>query len=174
MIIDTERTRQHLRDFAFRDLFVEELGWNRPGNPRPSPVSLAGMPLTQRYLAELGGVMAIEITSEDGIPDAKTRRAIHREIAQQHHENLVIFTDAGRTQSLWRWEKREDGKSYPREHLYVAGQSGDLFMSKISAMFVGLADLDEHGRMGVVDASARLRRAGCGARYPKVLRGVQA
>lgn len=91
MAIDTTRTRQHLQDFAFRDLFVEELGWNRPRESRSASAVLDGTTYTWRYAAELGGVAVIEIEAESGIPDAKTRAAIHREITKLHHEKLLIF-----------------------------------------------------------------------------------
>ncbi|HEX8450920.1 MAG TPA: RNA-binding domain-containing protein [Longimicrobium sp.] len=156
MAINTARTRQHLQDFAFRDLFVEELGWNRPRESRPLPAALDGNAYTQRHVAELGGAVVIEIEAEGGIPDAKARAAIHRATARLHHENLLIFVDHLRTQSLWFWAKRDGAKLLPREHLYVKGQAGDLFLSKISGMFVELGDLDDEGNIPVVEVARRL------------------
>lgn len=92
-------------------------------------------------------------------PDAKTRAAIHKDIAKLHHENLLIFLDQKRTQSLWYWVKREDGKSYAREHLYTKGQPGDLFLSKLGAMVVDLSDFDETGAVPVVEVASRLKSA---------------
>ncbi|MBA4159668.1 MAG: hypothetical protein H0X65_19660 [Gemmatimonadetes bacterium] len=117
MAIDTARTRQHLQDFAFRELFVEELGWNRARDGRLAPAALDGTAYTRRHVAELGGVVVIEIEAEGGIPDARTRAAIHREIPRLHHENLLIFVDPARTQSLWFWAKRDGARLLPREHL---------------------------------------------------------
>ncbi|MDQ3555825.1 MAG: hypothetical protein M3409_03480 [Gemmatimonadota bacterium] len=156
MAIDTARTRQHLQDFTFRDLFVEELGWNRPRSNRPEPAAVDGTAYTRRHVAELGGVAVIEIEAEGGIPDARTRAAIHREIARLHHENLLIFVDPARTQSLWFWAKRDGARLFPREHLYVRGQAGDLFLSKISGMFVELGELDAEGNVPVVQVARRL------------------
>jgi len=156
MAIDTARTRQHLQDFAFRDLFVEELGWNRPRESRPISAVLDGTAYTQRYVAELGGVAVIEIETEGGIPDARKRAAIHREVVKLHHENLLIFVDPARTQSVWFWAKRDGARLLPREHLYVKGQAGDLFLSKISGMFVELSDLDAEGDIPVVEVARRL------------------
>src|SRR5205823_5639226 len=98
--------------------------------------------------------------SADGeIPDAKARAGIHKEIRSLHHENLLIFVDGKRSQSLWYWVKRQDGKDHPRDHLYVRGQPGDLFLSKLSAMVFDLAELDETGRVPVVEVARRLQQA---------------
>jgi hypothetical protein len=71
----------------------------------------------------------------------------------------LIFADEQRTQSLWYWIKRDGAKRSPREHLYVHGQPGDLFVSKINAMFVDIGDLDERGNLPVVEAARRVQVA---------------
>ena len=50
-------------------------------------------------------------------------------------------------------------KLLPRRHSYFKGQPGDLFLSKISAMFVDIADLDEDGSLGVAQAAKLLQKA---------------
>ena len=100
------------------------------------------------------------VTSASGnIPDAETCKAVHKAVSELFHENLLIFVDADNTQSLWYWAKREGGKLLPRRHSYFRGQPGDLFLSKISAMFVDFADLDEDGSIGVAQAAKRLQDA---------------
>ena len=76
----------------------------------------------------------LEIESEPGpIPDAKTRAAVHKEISKLHHENLLIFVDSERAQSLLvlgQTPKRQNVS--PHDHLYASkGQPGDLFLSKL-------------------------------------------
>jgi hypothetical protein len=133
--LNIPRTRDLLQKFDFRGLFIEELGWSQPSLRRPAVSTYNGATFEQRQIADLSGVVVFEVTAQDGsIPDAKTRAAIHKEVAKLHHENLLIFLDQKRTQSLWYWVKRENGKSYPREHLYVQGQPGDLFLSKLGAI----------------------------------------
>ena len=63
--------------------------------------------------------------------DAKLRAAVHREVVKQFREHLLIFVDGAGTQSLWYWVKRHDGKSHPRDHLYLydlkaGGQAREL------------------------------------------------
>lgn len=158
--LDIPRTRSLLQKFEFKTLFIEELGWSQPSAKKHTVLVQDGIEFEIRHIAELAGVIAVEITAQDkSIPNAKTRAAIHKQIAKQHHENLLIFLDSHRTQSLWYWAKREGSKTYPREHLYVQGQPGDLFLSKLSAMVFDISELDEAGRVPVVEVAGRLRNA---------------
>lgn len=67
--------------------------------------------------------------------------------------------DANRTQSLWYWAKRQDGKFYPRDHLFVRGQPGDLFLSKLGQIVFDLSDFDAEGNVSIVEVARRLRSA---------------
>lgn len=154
------RTRSLLQKFEFKTLFIEELGWSQPSNRRSVSLTHDGSEFEIIQIAELAGVVVLEITARDGsIPNAKVRVGLYKSIAKQHHENLLIFLDRHRTQSLWYWVKREGPKSYPREHLYVQGQPGDLFLSKLSAMVFDITELDEVGQVPVVEVASRLRNA---------------
>ena len=162
MRIDLESARKRLKDFDFLRLFVEELGWSQPADCRPVPVRQADAAFTRRQVAQLAGVVVFEVEPADGdrrIPDAKTRAAIHKEIAARHHENLVIFVDGQRSQSLWYWVKREQGKRYPRDHIFMRGQSGDLFLSKLGAMVFDLSDFDAAGNVPLLEVTDRLKAA---------------
>jgi hypothetical protein len=152
--------RKHLDSFDFRNLFVEELGWSRPLERQKASIEVGESELERLQIAQLSGVVVFELTSQDGaIPDVKTRRSIHTEISKSYHENLLIFVDRERTQSLWYWIKREGGKSYPREHLYMRGQPIDLLLSKINAMVFDVSEFDEMGNVPVVEVANRLKKA---------------
>ena len=115
MAIDFERTRNCLKEFDFGKLFIEELGWSQPASRQAAAFAVKDAKFTRRQLAGLAGAVVLEISADDGkIPDAKTRAAVHKEIARLHHENLLIFVDADHSQSLWYWVKRQNGKTYPR------------------------------------------------------------
>lgn len=160
MSISFQRIRDHLGRFDFQRLFIDELGWSQPASKTAAGMKIASADLQRRQIAQLAGVVAIEITAGDGrIPDAKTRLAAYREITKLHHENLLIFVDQARTQSVWYWVKREDGKLRPRDHFYFKGQPGDLFIGKLSGMVFDLGELDESGNVPVVEVAARLRKA---------------
>ncbi len=166
-----ERTRNLLQAFRFTDLFIEELGWNEVAQQPPQTCVVDEVTYQSQPIAELGGVVVFElVASEDGsqegtIPDAKGRQAVHSQISQQYHENLLIFVDAAdeskRGRSVWIYipHRRGGEPSYPRTHTYVKGQTGDLFLSKLKALYVDLIDLDEAGNLSVLEATGRLKAA---------------
>ncbi|MBX7255940.1 MAG: ATP-binding protein [Candidatus Hydrogenedentes bacterium] len=160
MPLDLNKARKCLADFDFSKLFVEELGWSQPASRQAIAITHKDAGFTRRQLAQLSGVMVLEITAKDGqIPGAKTRAALHKEISALHHENLLIFVDERRTQSLWYWVKRQDGKTSARDHIYVRGQPGDLFLSKLNSMVFDLGDFDEAGNVPLVEVADRLKEA---------------
>ena len=162
MPLNLQSTRQLLQDFEFRRLFVEELGWSHPPYAlKPADAEAkGGLRFHRAPVAVLSGIHVFEITTPDGqIPPAKARAAIHTAVSVLAAENLLIFTDAARTQSLWYWVKREAGKSHARDHLYVKGQPGDLFLSKLAAMVVDITELDAEGNIPVTEVAHRLKAA---------------
>ncbi|MGL4375368.1 MAG: Eco57I restriction-modification methylase domain-containing protein, partial [Microcoleaceae cyanobacterium] len=88
------------------------------------------------------------------IPNATTRLAIYKQIAELAHENLLIFLDQERTQSVWYWVKREGSKIYPRDHVYVKREPCDLLLTKVIALYV---DIDELDSLSVIDVAQRLQ-----------------
>ncbi|MEK6283254.1 MAG: ATP-binding protein [Acidobacteriota bacterium] len=158
--LDVQKARDLLQGFDFGKLFVEELGWSQPVSHQSISFVFKGDEFKRKQIAQLSGVAVLEVTSSDGrIPDRKTLAAIHKEISKLHHENLVIFVDAQRSQSLWYWVKREDKKVFPREHLYIRGQPVDLLLSKITAMVFDVTEFDEAGNVSVVEVANRLKQA---------------
>ncbi len=154
------RSRKLLQQFDFHTLFIEELGWEQPGQSRPDRIEVEGLGYERRQIAQLAGVVVFELTAEAGqIPEAKARAAVQKQITAHYYENLLIFVDARRSQSVWYWVKRDGSKRYPRSHHYVKGQTGDLFLSKISAMFVDMSELDEQGNIPVVEVAGRMKAA---------------
>src|SRR6266566_5853058 len=159
LTFEIKRTRDHLQELDFKALF-NELGWNRPRNPNPVDMVIQDASYKRREIAELAGVAVFEIKAQDGkIPDAKMRRAIHKEISSLYHENLLIFLDTARTQSLWYWVKRDGTKLQPREHLYVKGQPGDLSLGKLENMVFEIGDFDAAGNVSVLEVAKRLKDA---------------
>ncbi|HQF54374.1 MAG TPA: ATP-binding protein [Fibrobacteria bacterium] len=141
---------------------MEELGWLNPSSRTTTPIQGKGFAGTLRPVAQLGGVQVIAFVSDAAEwPTADIRRAVHKEVAKSYHENLLIFLDRFKdpTQSLWHWVRTEGKRSVVREHAYLKGQSGDLFLTKLSSLVVELAELDDSGDLRVVEVLKRLRDA---------------
>jgi hypothetical protein len=160
MPLDLNRARACLQNFEFSKLFIEELGWSQPASRQTVSMTCGEQTIVRRQVAQLAGVVTFEITTQDGhIPNTKTRASVHKEISKLHHENLLIFVDKDRTQSLWYWVKRQNGKLSARDHIYVKGQPGDLFLSKLNSMVFDLRDFDEEGNIPLVEVTDRLKAA---------------
>lgn len=163
MAINRANVRRLLQAFNFRTLFIEEMGWGSVPRTSPVPMEVNETRFMRRPIAQLSGVSVFEIYPAEAnvkLPDAKTRAAIHKLIEGLSHENLLIFVDEekeeDRTQSMWYWVKRDGKKKRPREHLYLQGQPGDLFLSKLDGMVVELDDLREDGTIPITEVTSRL------------------
>lgn len=156
MTINFQQCRKFLQYFNFQDLFIQQLGWEFPAVNKPVFMEVDEQKYTRSPIAALAGAVVFEITCNGAeIPNARTLEAIYREIAQLHLENLLIFIDHNRTQSLWYWVRREGSKIYPRDHVFTKSQTGDLLLSKISALRVGIEEIEE---ITVIDIAERLQR----------------
>jgi hypothetical protein len=166
--LDFPAFEKHLAAFDFVRLFIDVLGWNRASSEASWNNDAAGeTTFTHRTVAELGGVVAIQVVTDAGWPDEQQRMRVWKHIASSHAENLLIFTDkqTGASQSQWYWVKRdknpETGKPRltSRRHEYFKGQPVDLFASKLQAMVVELSELDASGRLPVLEAARRIAAA---------------
>jgi Putative DNA-binding domain len=159
MSLNFQRTRDLLYNFQFEDLFIEELGWSQPTRKKAIPLEVEEKAYEYKCIAEVSGVAVFEVTATDGtIPVAKVRTAIHQDIAKLKRENLLIFIDKTRTRSLWYWVKREGNKEFIRDHLYVKGQPGDLFLSKLGSLVIDITELEDDS-LSVVKIAHRLQKA---------------
>ena len=166
--LDFSAFEEHLAAFDFVRLFIDVLGWNRASSETAWQNDTAGdTAFSRRTVAELGGVVAIQVVLDAGWPDEQQRLRVWKHIASRHAENLLIFTDkqTGASQSQWYWVKRgkhpETGKPRltPRRHEYFKGQPVDLFASKLQSMVVELSELDAAGRLPVLEAARRIAAA---------------
>lgn len=166
--LDFSSFEKHLSAFDFARLFVDVLGWNRaPAEGQWQSDAAGETAFTRRTVAELGGVVAIQVVADSGWPDEQQRLRVWKHIAHSHVENLLIFTDRQdkASQSQWYWVKRdkhpETGKPRltARRHDYFRGQPVDLFASKLQAMVVELSELDATGRLPVLEAARRIQAA---------------
>jgi hypothetical protein len=160
MNIDTSRVRDCLKRFDFRNLFVEELGWNICNN-RPVDVQVDAQTFCLTPLAEQGGmVIYLGESLEDGtIPPSNTRRVIETKITKLTHEHMIVFVNKERTRSVWQWVRRQQGKqTAAREHTYYKGQPGDSLLQKLAGIAFNIDDLDEEGRVAIAEVTGRVTK----------------
>ena len=157
MPLDVARTRHHLKDFNFKNLFIEELGWNHCSNQ--IDVTLDGNTFSLSAVAEKHGMVAFTCSPSTGerIPDYCLRRKLERQTAKSVHEHIIIYTDFDRTTQIWQWMKRETGKPTAcREHTYHINQPGDSLIQKLQAI---VFRLEEEETLTIVEVAGRAKAA---------------
>jgi Eco57I restriction-modification methylase len=153
-----QKIRQCLRDFNFKTLFVEELGWDIL-NEHPLVIPVDGTTYVLRPLVEKRGVRVFvcEPNAEGRIPADGVLRKIEHEVIRSAYEHFIIYVDAAREHQVWLWVKREQGKRLAsRMHRYHRGQSGELLAQKLERLAIGL---EEEERLQMTEVAGRVARA---------------
>lgn len=111
MPLSKSRIQQHLRNFNFRQLFSEELGWDNP--PAAAAVLVDGQRYALTAIAHKRGLVAYQCPAPLGgrIPAYTVPRKIDQQATKSAHEYLIIFTDPAQTTQIWYWVKREPGRT---------------------------------------------------------------
>ncbi len=156
MHLDAERARSDLKEFDFKDLFIQELGWDRYNAALTVPTD--GQTFTLNAMAEKRGMVAFlcQPAIDGRIPDYATRRKIERLVSKSALEHLIVYVDADKTTQVWQWVKREAGKPAAcREHTYSLAQSGDALVQKLGAIAFSLEE-EEQG-IPLIEVTSRVR-----------------
>ena len=162
MQINRNRISQLLKDFEFKTVLIEELGWERYSGEVKTEIREKGVDESEYLLtaiAEKRGMAVFQCSARtDGsIPNYATRRKIQREVAKFVHEHLIIYTDAAETTQIWQWVKREPGKPLAcREHRYHREQSGESLIQKLETIAFSL---DEEEDLTLIDVTWRVDMA---------------
>lgn len=157
MAFNDASVRKHLKSFAFTDLFVEDLGWDR--KTLSLSVEVAGHTYTLHSTVHKAGLHVFECPPSPGgsIPDYPARRLIERRVAKSFVEHLIIFTDAAKTTQVWQWMKREKDKPVQsRETTWYAAQQGPLVQKLAKLQFT--LEEEEQG-VSIVHSAGRTRDA---------------
>jgi len=158
--LDIEKTRIALQNFEFAELFREELGWSSPKSTQAKTEIVKEINFSRKQIAELSGAVVYEITLANGeLPYSAQRKEISKYIRELNYENVCIFVDKDRSQSIWHWEKKQDKKMMPRDHFYMRGQPGDLFIGKLSSLVFDLSDFDKEGNVPIAEVAGRMKAA---------------
>jgi len=146
-----------LRQFDFKGLFLNELGWDDHEGSLPLKVAEETVALTA--VAEKRGMAAYLCTmpGHGKSYDYQTRCRIEIQLAKSVREHLVIYIDADRRFQTWQWVKREPGRPIARrEHTYTVGQSGEALLQKLEALEV---KIEEEEVLTLVGITAQARKA---------------
>lgn len=158
MPINRQQARRYLKQFEFKPLFVQELGWDYYTGQN-LPISIEGQIYNLTPLVEKRGVIVYCCNPDEHgrIPEYATRRQIERQVAKYVHEHLIIYIDAAHSEQVWLWVRREVGKPAAcREHRFDPNQSGAALLQKLEAIAFSL---EEEESLTLVEVTGRTRRA---------------
>jgi len=155
MPLDTARARRYLKDFDLRTLFIEEMGWDQHRQELVIPMD--GQEFRLQAVAHKRGLVAFRCApAPDGrIPPYALRRKIETQVAKSVNQHLIVYSDAGHTQQVWQWVKREAGRpTAAREQTFNRDRTGEALIQKLQAVAFSL---EEEERLTLVDVAGRVR-----------------
>ncbi|SRR6266566_2755785 len=156
MPIIRELAQNYLKDFNFKSLFTQQLGWNNY-NARPLYVPVDDQTYTLRGVVEKRGVVVYvcEPSSDGSIPLSPIRRKIEKEVTKITYEHIIIYIDAQRGHQVWQWMRREPGKpTASREIPFSKNQTGEALLQKLPGIAFDLSQ-EEHLTTSYVTGSVR-------------------
>ncbi len=160
MPIDQTRIKQHITEFKLKDLFIEELGWNRPPRALPLQIAAGERQYALSLLAEKSGfqVFACPLAPDEPVPDANTRLKLERQLTPLAAEHLLVFLDAAQTTQFWQWARREPNAPIKLfKETYTKGSSGERLAQKLALLAFSLEE-EERG-ISVTEVARRTRQA---------------
>lgn len=128
-----------LREHSFRDLFIEELGWDHLGNTLR--ITLYERSYELLPVAQKRGLAVFQCALDRReLRDRRVLRGIQRIVAKSAHENLVIYTDSEQSRQVWQWVRTiDDGRAwFHREHPFVSHRPPEEFLRRLSSLRVRL------------------------------------
>ena len=142
--------RDLLRQFNFKDLFLNELGWD--DHRGELTLKIGEDTVAINAVAEKRGMAAYLCTmpSPGKSYDYQTRCRIEIQLAKSVREHLVIYMDSDRHFQIWQWVKREPGRPIARrEHTYTIGQSGESLLQKLEALEIKIEEDEQLTLVGI-------------------------
>jgi Eco57I restriction-modification methylase len=137
----------------FSELFIEELGWDRPVSSKFEHIFGA-----EKYIVSpVANYKGIQVWACPSIPNARIQREIDNSISKISAERLVIFYSE--SEQNWRWPmaRESSGKGIIRlvNHEHIKGQKTLSLLQRLKFIQISL----EAEAPSLVDMLLRLRKA---------------
>lgn len=158
MTMNTEKVRKLLRQGAFRELFVDELGWNNHGGAAIKVVASSETFTLEGVAQKCGFVVYVCSPTTDGdVPSHAIRQQVERQALKAAFEHLIIFCDAQKKTQVWQWVRREAGqRPATREQRFRASEKETALLQKLESISFELA---EEEQLDIVTVAQRVQRS---------------
>ena len=160
MKINKNIAKDLLKNQEFKNLFIEELGWDY-AQSQPLNIPLKSDSDIKYKFSQIaqkrGFVVYLYNATDKSFPDYQTRRKLERIVAKYTQEHFIIFIDDKTNTQIWQWVKLETGKpAICREHKLHNEHSGELFIPKLEKIAF---TLDEEQDTTLIDVKSRMHSA---------------
>lgn len=151
MAFDPQAAKSLLENHSFKDLFIEQLGWDNLDIKVPVQIGKDCFDL--ETIAQKKGFTAL---LHPVIPDSPTRSKITNKVSKSFREHLIIYADKESKRQKWQWVRRTPGQPLARrEHDYNQNQPM-LLINKIGYMEV---PIEEEDKIDIIDIYEKVRSA---------------
>ena len=151
MTADLNRIRSLVTGFKFKELFIEELGWDNAAIP-PLTVTIDN---THYRLSAVALKRGIVLFACAAVPVTAVRSKIDKEVTRLYREHLIVFAAPDRSAQVWLWVRREPGKpTAQRERHFRRGETGERVAQTLAKLSF---DLQEEEQLTLIEGLGRVR-----------------
>ena len=136
----------------FRNLFIEELGWDQP-TAKPLTVELED---SSFHVTPVAGFQGLHVWECASLPDRSTQALIDRQVSASSTERLIIFHDG--TKQEWRWPRYNKNRGTNMSKLLVHEHTIGTDHSELERRLEKIA-LDIDDELSLVQLLEKMRTA---------------
>ncbi len=152
MNISRKLFNDYIKDFNFKGLF-NYLGWDNI-RTQFSPIVVKNNTYTLRSIAQKSSFVILECVAQDGeIPVYSVRSKIDSEVRRQIQEHMIIFTNSQKTEQVWVYSYRFNGKPRKQEVSYNTSQDAERLYQRAAGLFFSI---DEQENITIFDVTQRM------------------
>ncbi|MEE1082711.1 MAG: DNA methyltransferase [Paludibacteraceae bacterium] len=129
-----------IENSAFQELFITEMGWNKPSNTQPVMISIDDMEYEFVPISEKRGFQVYTCTI-DKIPNPSECKKIDNKLRNFGYDYICIFVQKGSSHHLWLTPVKTNEKRDLVKTEYDGGAKADFLFSKIDDLSFGLDEV---------------------------------
>ena len=143
---------EYIKDFNFKGLF-NYLGWDNIRVKFPS-IQIKNENFFFNSIAQKSSFVVLECVSTDGnIPTYSFRSKIDSELRKQIQEHMIIFTNSSKTEQVWVYSYRYNGKARKVEVSYNTSQEVERLYQRAAGLFFSI---DDQENITIFDVTQRM------------------
>lgn len=132
---------EYIKDFNFKGLF-NYLGWDNIRVNFPD-IHIKNTAFAFKAIAQKSSFVVLECISSDGsVPAYSFRSKIDSELRKQVQEHMIIFTNEAKTEQVWVYSYRYNGKARKAEVSYNTSQDVERLYQRAAGLFFSIDDQD--------------------------------